>query len=82
MRTRSVPMFPEEAAWLSRLRVGDPVVRWLGGTIPMPLKVTAVHGDRIECGHWVFSARNGAEIDPDIGWGEETSGSYIRPAGN
>ena len=60
-----IPLFPEEALWLSRLRVGDPVTRWLAGTITMPLVVTALKGDLITCGLWTFDRATGAEIDPD-----------------
>lgn len=47
--------------------------------IPMPLVVTSIKGGLIECGLWTFDARNGAEVDPDLGWDERGTGSYIRP---
>lgn len=74
-----IPVFPEDIEWLSRLKAGDRVTRWLAGLIPMPLEVTAVRDGVIECGDWTFSHRNGAELDDDLGWGEAVSGSYIRP---
>ena len=43
----------------------------------MSLKVTALTQDRIICGCWEFSRRNGAEIDEDIGWNEQQTGSFI-----
>jgi len=74
-----IPLLPEEAQWLGRLRVGDQVTRWLAGVVPIPLVVTSRKGGLIECGAWTFDARNGAEIDPDLGWDEMGTGSYIRP---
>jgi hypothetical protein len=74
-----IPLLPEEAHWLENLRVGDQVTRWLAGVVPMPLAVTAIKGGLIECGLWTFDARNGAEVDPELGWDEGGTGSYIRP---
>jgi hypothetical protein len=45
----------------------------------MPLVVTSIKDGLIECGLWAFDARNGAEVDPELGWGENGTGSYIRP---
>ncbi len=61
------------------LQVGDSVTRWLAGTIPMPLKVTAVSDTVIECHDWTFDRATGAEIDEDLGWGPppRMTGSYI-----
>jgi hypothetical protein len=61
---------------LSNIKVGDTVIRYLGG-IPMPLKVTSITEERIVCGAWEFSRRNGAELDEDLGWTEQQTGSYI-----
>jgi hypothetical protein len=74
-----IPLFPEEALWLSRLRPGDAVIRWLAGTVPMPLVVTALKGDLIACGLWTFDRATGAEIDPELGWSPTFTGSYLRP---
>ena len=60
------------------LKVGDIVTRMLGGKIPLELKVTEITDDLIICGAWTFSKNNGAEIDEDLGWNEETTGSYIK----
>lgn len=49
-------------------KVGDEVIRNLGGTVKMPLKVTAVTEDRIICGPWEFDKTTGAEIDEELGW--------------
>lgn len=79
--TRSLPLLPDEAEWLKNLRLGDPVTRWLAGAIPMHLAVTDIHGLIITAGLWTFDRRNGAEIDEDIGWGIDITGSFIRPPG-
>ena len=68
--------------WLQQLTVGDPVVRWLGGS-PIKLLVTE-KGDLITCELWEFLRINGAEFDPELGWGVArdgvmVTGSYIRP---
>jgi hypothetical protein len=61
------------------MKVGDKVVRWLAGQIPMPLKVTKVTGTTVECGPWTFDLATGAEIDEDLGWGPppRMTGSFI-----
>jgi hypothetical protein len=82
--TRQIAIFQDEAKWLQRLKVGDPVLRWLGGS-PIKLVVTGIKGDLIICGGlWEFLRKNGAEFDPELGWGLEkdgvmVTGSYIRP---
>lgn len=63
---------------LQDLKIGDIVERNLGG-IKMQLKVSNIVGDYIYCGPWKFSFKNGAEIDEDLGWTEERSGSFIKP---
>ena len=65
---------------LTGVRVGDQVIRWLGGEVPMKLVVTEVTAERIKCGPWEFDPRTGAEIDEDLGWGVHGTGSIIRPA--
>lgn len=63
---------------LSTVQVGDTVVRMLAGSLPMQLVVTEVTPERIKCGDWEFSRRNGAEIDDFLGWNESRTGSYLR----
>jgi hypothetical protein len=63
--------------WLEEIKTGDRVVRMLAGTVPMTLKVTDVTDDRIVCGAWAFSRANGAEIDEDLGWDENLTGSLL-----
>jgi len=63
---------------LDKIQVGDTVTRLLAGEIPMPLKVTGVTEDRIYCGPWEFSRKNGAEIDEEMGWDEQNTGSFIK----
>ena len=41
---------------------------------------TKATSTEIQCGDWLFSRRTGAEIDPDLGWGESQTGSFILPA--
>ncbi len=64
---------------LSDLKVGDIVTRWIGGEIPMPMRVDKIVGSVIECGAWTFDLATGAEIDEDLGWGAPPlmTGSYI-----
>ena len=78
-QTKTVSLFPEEAQWLENLRVGDPVTRWLAGVIPMNLVVSDIKDGLVECGLWTFDQRTGAEIDPELGWDANGTGSYIRP---
>ena len=62
------------------IKVGDVVTRMLAGKVPLELKVTQVD-ELIHCGPWTFSRNNGAEIDPELGWTESVTGSYlVRPA--
>lgn len=58
------------------MKPGDTVTRILVG-MPMELKVTEVTDELIICGPWKFSRRTGAEIDEDLGWNEQTTGSYL-----
>jgi len=64
---------------LPKLKVGDVVIRYLAGTIRMPLKVTAITKDRIVCELWEFDPITGAEIDDDLSWGPspKMTGSFI-----
>jgi hypothetical protein len=57
--------------------VGETVKRLLSGLVEMDLKVTEVTEDRIHCGDWEFDRETGAEIDEQLGWGPEYTGSYI-----
>jgi hypothetical protein len=59
---------------------GDEITRWMGGQIAMRLIVTEVTETRVICGSWEFDRATGAEIDEDLGWGVNGTGSYIRPA--
>ena len=78
-QTKTIALFPEEAQWLGNLHVGDPVTRWLAGVIPMNLVVSGIKDGLIECGLWTFDQRTGAEVDPELGWDANGTGSYIRP---
>jgi len=68
-----------KAKSLNDLQVGDAVIRDLSG-VDMPLRVTNITPTEIHCGPWIFSRRTGGEIDPDLGWDETHTGSFIRPA--
>ena len=67
------------------MQVGDMITRWLAGTIPMELRITAITDDRIICGDYEFDKATGAEIDEFLGWGPppkfHMTGSYIRVPG-
>lgn len=67
---------------LSKLKIGDSVVRMLAGKIPMALKVSDITDQRIICGPWEFDRVTGAEIDDDLGWGPPPAmtGSFIKLA--
>lgn len=62
---------------LSGVKVGDIVVRILAYDVRKELIVSEVTSDRIVCGPWQFSRNNGAEIDEDLEWNEQNTGSYI-----
>jgi hypothetical protein len=61
------------------LKVGDVVVRMLGGTIPMKLRVSEITDRLIICSAWQFDKATGAEIDEELGWGPPPlmTGSYL-----
>lgn len=66
------------------MKVGDKVTRWLAGSIPMELTVTAIEGDRFMCGDYTFDMKTGAEIDEDLGWGPPPApmtGSFVKMPG-
>ena len=64
---------------LTNVKIGDTVTRWLGGTVPMTLRVTGISHAAIECGPYTFNRATGAEMDEDLDWGPppKTTGSYI-----
>jgi hypothetical protein len=43
----------------------------------MILTVTDLTEEVITCGPWTFCRKTGAEIDDDLGWGEDGTGSYL-----
>lgn len=68
------------------LKVGDKVTRMLAGVVPMQLVVSHVTDTLVGCvsedpravgAIWTFSRRTGAEIDDDLGWGDDETGSYL-----
>jgi hypothetical protein len=61
---------------LGNIKVGDELLRSMGGVV-MPILVSEVTEDRIVCGPWEFCRKTGAEIDEDLGWGNEMTGSFI-----
>lgn len=65
---------------LSDVKVDDVVKRIIGtpNGIEMDLRVTKIDDKYIYCGSWIFSKKTGAEIDPDLGWDDHNTGSYIR----
>jgi len=64
----------------SDIKVGDVVVRVLGGSVEMSLEVTSLSSDRIVCGDWEFDRTTGAEIDDYLNWGPppKITGSYLK----
>jgi hypothetical protein len=65
---------------LTDVKVGDTVIRYLAGVIPVPLRVTKVTATLIHCYEWSFDRRTGAEIDDALGWGVHGTGSFLRRA--
>lgn len=59
------------------LEIGAEVVRMLCGTIPMRLKITNIDDKYIYCGDWKFDKITGIEIDEELGWNNNGTGSYI-----
>jgi hypothetical protein len=53
----------------AHLKVGDKVIRMLGGEVAMPLVVTEVADSYVVCQAWQFDKATGAEIDDDLDWG-------------
>ena len=65
------------------LSVGDNVIRLMGETVPMRMRVLKVDGGLIYATHdqlstakairknliWTFDAETGAEVDHGLGWG-------------
>ncbi len=60
------------------MKIGDSVTRMLAGSIPMPLKITAIDDKFIHCGWWKFDKTTGAEVDEDLGWDANGTGSYLQ----
>jgi hypothetical protein len=63
---------------LSELKINDEITRMISGIIPMSLKITNIDDKYIYCGDWKFSKTNGAEIDEDLNWDENNTGSFIK----
>jgi len=60
------------------LRPGDKVTRLLCGSIPMEITVTKVDDTLVHCGDWTFDIMTGAEVDEDLGWGPQGTGSVLK----
>jgi hypothetical protein len=70
------------------LKIGDKVLRLLGGEVEMPLEVTQIKEKEriVVCGapempggFWEFDMQTGAEIDDDLQWGPKygATGSFL-----
>jgi hypothetical protein len=68
---------------MTQVKVGDIVTRYLGceREVSMDLPVTEVTEKIIVCGAWTFDRNNGAEIDEELGWDANGTGSFIEPKG-
>lgn len=73
-------------ARFAHLKVGDTVIRKLGGVVSMPITVFEVTNGIIKCrvqeigdDYWQFDVVTGAEIDPDLNWGPPPmlTGSFL-----
>jgi len=60
------------------IKPGDIVTRMLAGVVPMQLEVSEVTDTQIICGDWKFSRLSGVEIDEELGWDSDHSGSYLK----
>lgn len=67
---------------LEGIKVGDEVIRLIGGETPMPLKVDKVTDTIVVCGPWEFDKKTGSEIDEELGWNVEKTGSFIIRVGD
>lgn len=56
--------------------VGHFAIRNMAG-IEMKLRITEVTDKLIVCGSWTFDRATGAEIDEDLGWGPNLTGSVL-----
>ena len=71
------------AIWLledrvdNEIKIGETVVRMLAGKIPMDLIISDITDNKIICGAYEFDIRTGAEIDDELGWGNDITGSYL-----
>lgn len=61
------------------IKVGDIVTRFMGceREVMMDLAVTEITDTLIVCGAWTFDRNNGAEIDEELGWDANGTGSFI-----
>lgn len=62
---------------MRELKVGDRVMRLLGGEVEMALTITEIDARFIHCGPWKFDKRNGIEVDEELGWGEQADGTFM-----
>lgn len=71
------------------VKVGDKLIRLLGGKLEIPVIVGEVTDDTIKVGSedgiipweegWTFNRITGAEIDEELGWdGITVTGSFIK----
>lgn len=56
--------------------VGHFAIRNMAG-IEMKLRITEVSDTLITCGGWTFDRATGAEVDEELGWGPQGTGSYL-----
>ncbi|OAI41263.1 hypothetical protein AYO40_03520 [Planctomycetaceae bacterium SCGC AG-212-D15] len=54
---------------LDHIKPGDIVLRAVGESVMMAMKVTGITEDLIICGSWKFDRETGMEEDEDLGWG-------------
>lgn len=60
------------------IAVGDTVIRILGRVVEMPLRVTELDDETVTCGWWTFDRATGAEVDEELGWSTEGTGSILK----
>jgi len=77
--TKKDPPDTSEPRFFTHVKPGDKVTRLISSEmIPMELTVESIHENLITCfGGWQFDANTGCEIDADLGWGNERTGSFL-----
>jgi hypothetical protein len=80
--TATVEIPDDVLEWLTSLQPGDTVKRTCGSVVSTELLVSEVDDEFVHCGPWKFSKRTSAEVNEELGWDEENTGSLISAPDN